>query len=79
LNERSSAHGTLVLGAVVAVVLLVPTLLGAAAGQMVGLAPLGAAVGVAVGVAAASVIVTRTILDRYARLAPPEPKEDTPE
>ncbi len=76
LTERSSAHDTLVLGVAIAAALLLPTLLGAAVGQVVGLPPLGAAVGAAVGVAAASVIITRVILDRYARLAPPEPKED---
>jgi hypothetical protein len=79
LTERWNAHGALFLGAVVAVLLLAPTLLGAAVGSAVGVLPLGAAVGAALGVAAASIVVTRTILDRYARLAPPEPKEDTTE
>ena len=76
LSERSGAYDTLGLAVVLAAVLVVPTLLGVAAGRLVGLWALGGAVGAAVGVTAASVIVTRTILDRYARLAPPEPKED---
>mgnify|MGYP001103953416 CR=1 FL=1 len=73
MNDR---WGVVPLAVAVALALLVPTGIGAALDRWLDSTPVAMAVGAAGGALIASAGVTRVIVRRYARLAPPGPEEE---
>jgi hypothetical protein len=76
VRDWLEAFGVFSLAWTVALLLLVPTVAGVVADRQLGTLPWGTLVGAVVGCLVATGAVTRVILRRYERLAPPDPKEE---